>query len=166
MKNLLENLVDTLDKMTNIYKEILQTAQDKQKHIISGDLDKLESVIYRERNLAENILLLEEKRRYIMHSISQTIIDGGTNSTLRELVEQIEEPYKGELKRRYDVISDVIMRVEEVNRVNTSLTKYSLEFVNNFIKSICSESLSDSIYQQSGKLKDTELKRTLFEVNA
>ncbi len=73
MENLLQNLVDTLNKMTIIYKDILQNAQDKRKQIISGDIDKLESVIYRERNLSENILLLEEKRRYIMQSISRSI---------------------------------------------------------------------------------------------
>ncbi|MFQ5963008.1 MAG: flagellar protein FlgN [Candidatus Scalinduaceae bacterium] len=166
MENLIQNLTETLGEMVKIYKDILQTALEKKKHIFSGDIDKLEAVIYRERNLAENILLLEEKRRYIMQSISQTIGDIHTLPTLREFIEQIREPYKDKLKKQYDEISDVIMKVEDVNRTNTTLTKYSLEFVNNLIKSICSESLNDSVYQQSGKLKGPELKRLLFELSA
>ena len=61
LNNLLQNLSETLDKMILTYKDIFVTAQKKQEHIISGDIDKLESVIYQERNLAETILLLEEK---------------------------------------------------------------------------------------------------------
>ncbi len=166
MENLLQDLSETLSGMTVVYKDILQAALDKRKHIISGDIDKLESIIYRERNLAENILLLEKKRRYIMRLINQTIGKEHTPPTIRELIEQIKDPYKSKLKERYDAISDIIMKVEDVNRVNASITKYSLEFVNNFIKCICTESLNDSIYQQSGKLKDPEVKRVLFELNA
>ncbi|ODS32171.1 MAG: flagella synthesis protein FlgN [Candidatus Scalindua rubra] len=166
LENLLQNLTETLDKMIITYKDILQVAQEKKRHIISGDIDKLESIIYQERNLAENVLLLEEKRRYIMHSISQAIGKDNTSLRLSELTEQIRDPYKSELKKQYDIITEIITKVEDVNRVNTSLTKYSLEFVNNLIKSVCTVSLNDSIYQQSGKLKDPELKRMLFETSA
>ncbi len=166
MENLLQNLVDALSKMTSVYKDILQTAEDKRKHIISGDIDKLESVIYQERNLSENILLLEQKRRYIMQSISRAIGKRDTILTLRELIDQIRDPYKRKLKKQHDAISSVITKVKNVNEINTLLTKYSLEFVNNFIKAICSESLNDSVYQQSGNLRDPELKRLLFEVDA
>lgn len=152
--------------MTVVYEDIFNTAQDKRKHIISGDIDKLESVIYLERNLAENILLLENKRRYIMQSISRTIGRCGTIPTLRELIEQVQDPYKRKLKKLYDDISDIITKVKDINNVNTLLTKYSLEFVNNFIRALCSESLNDCVYQQSGSLKDPELKRLLFEANA
>jgi len=152
--------------MTAIYKDILQAAQDKRKHIISGDIDKLESVIYQERNLSENILLLEEKRRYIMQAINRTIGKRDTISNLRELIEQIRDPYKSELEKQYDAISGVITKVRDVNKVNTLLTKYSLEYVNNFIRAICSESLNDSVYQKSGDFKGPELKRLLFEVSA
>jgi flagellar biosynthesis/type III secretory pathway chaperone len=152
--------------MTAIYKDILQASQDKRKHIISGDIDKLESVIYQERNLSESILLLEEKRRYIMQAISRAIGKRDTIPTLRELIEQIRDPHKNELEKQYDAVTDIIMKVRDVNTGNTLLTKYSLEYVNSFIRTICSESLNDSVYQQSGNFKDPELKRLLFEVSA
>jgi hypothetical protein len=152
--------------MTSIYKDILQAAQDKRKYIISRDIDKLESVIYQERNFSETILLLEEKRRYIMQSINRAIGKRDTISNLRDLIEHIRDPYKSELEKQYDAISGVITKVMDVNKVNTLLTKYSLEYVNNFIRAICSESLNDSVYQQSGNFKGPELKRLLFEVSA
>ena len=166
LENLLQNLSETLDKMILTYKDILLTAQKKQEHIISGDIDKLESVIYHERNLAETILLLEEKRRYILRSTNQTLENNNNSTKLSALIEQIREPYKSKLKEQYDSIVVIITKVEGVNKTNTTLTKYSLEYINNLIKSICSESLNDNIYQQSGKLKEPELKRILFEINA
>ncbi len=152
--------------MVITYKDILQTAQEKKEHIISGDIDKLESIIYQERNLAESILLLEEKRRYILNSINQSLGNNSNSAKLSELVEQIREPYKSKLREQYDVILEIITKVEEINKVNTSLTKYSLEYINNLIRSICSESLNDSTYQQSGKFNEPELKRMLLEIDA
>ncbi len=152
--------------MITTYSDILHTAQEKKEQIISGDIDKLESIIYQERNLAERVLLAEEKRRYILHSINQTLGNNTESIKLSDLIEQIKEPYKSKLKEQYDVIVEVISEVETINKINTSLTKYSLEYINNLIKSICSESLNDSTYQQSGKLKEPELKRMLFEISA
>ena len=166
LENLLQNLSEALDKMILTYKDIFLAAQKKQEHIISGDIDKLESVIYQERNLAERILLLEEKRRYILRSINQTLEINNNSTKLSVLIEQIQEPYKSKFKEQYDIIVEIITKVEGVNKTNTTLTKYSLEYINSLIKSICSESLNDNIYQQSGKLKEPELKRILFEINA
>ena len=67
MENLLHDLSETLDKMIITYGDILHTAQEKKEQIIAGDIDKLESIIYQERNLAERVLLTEQKRRYILH---------------------------------------------------------------------------------------------------
>lgn len=166
MKNLLQNLSETLDKMILTYKDIFIAAQSKQEHIISGDIDKLESVIYQERNLAETILLLEEKRRYILETIYKELGYDSDSTKLSDLIEQLKEPYKSQVKDQYDVIVEIITKVEEVNKSNTTLTKYSLDYINNLVKSICTESLNDSTYQQSGKFSKPELHRLMFEVSA
>ena len=111
LENLLQNLSETLDKMILTYRDILLTAQRKQEHIISGDIDKLESVIYQERNLAETILLLEEKRRYVLRSTNQTLENSNNSTKLSVLIEQIEEPYKSKLKEQYDIIIEIITKV-------------------------------------------------------
>ncbi len=165
MENLLQNLSETLDLMINTYNDMFKAAQEKKDHIISGDIDKLESVIYQERNIAENIILLEEKRRYIFRSINHSL-ESNNLTKLSELIEHIRDPYKSKLKEQYNNILQIIMKVEEINMTNTSLTKYSLEYVNKFIKSICSESLNDSTYQHSGKLNEPVLHTVLFETNA
>ncbi|MCF6159499.1 MAG: flagellar protein FlgN [wastewater metagenome] len=166
LENLLHNLSETLGKMITTYEDILHTAQEKKKHIISGDIDNLESVIYQERNLAERVMLFEEKRRYIMLSINELLGNTGNPIKLSKFIEQIKDPYRGKLKEKYDVMIEIVGKVEEVNRINTSLTKYSLEYINNLIKAVCTESLNDSTYQKSGKLNEPELQRILFEINA
>ncbi|GJQ58232.1 MAG: flagellar protein FlgN [Candidatus Scalindua sp. AMX11] len=166
MEDFLENLFDTLDKMIVVYREILQAAEEKQGHIISGDIDKLESVIFRERNLAENLVLLEEKRRYVMESISQQIGQYDTSLTLQKLIEHTQDPFRSKLGVKREVILEVALKVQEVNNVNTSLTRYSLEYVNSLIKSLCSEPLDNTIYQQTGKVKEGYLNRIVFETSA
>ena len=166
MKELLENLYDTLDRMTAVYKEILQAAEEKQGYIISGDIEKLESVIFRERNLAESIVLMEEKRRYIMASITRQSGRGETALSLQKLGEHIQDPFRSKLEMKRERILEVAQKVQEVNNVNTSLTRYSLEYVNSLIKSLCSEPLDNTIYQQTGKVREGDLKRIVFETSA
>ncbi|GAX59812.1 adenosylmethionine-8-amino-7-oxononanoate aminotransferase [Candidatus Scalindua japonica] len=166
LENLLENLSETLDRMVLLYNEIFLTAQKKQEYIISGDIDKLESTIYQERNQAETILLLEEKRRYLLRSINQTIGSNNNSIKLSVLIEQLREPYKSKFKEQFDTIVEIVIKVEGINKTNTTLTKHSLEYINNLIKYICTESLNDNTYQQTGKLKEPELNRILFEINA
>ncbi len=166
MKNLLQNLSETLDKMILTYKDIFITAQKKQEHIISGDIDKLESVIYQERNLAETILLLEEKRRYILRTINKTLGNNIDSTKISDLIEQLQEPYKSKLNEQFDIIVEIVTKVEGVNKSNTTLTKYSLEYINKLIKSICTVSLNDNTYQQSGKLNEPELHRLMIETSA
>ncbi len=166
LKNLLQNLSETLDKMILTYKDIFIAAQKKQEHIISGDIDKLESVIYQERNLAETILLHEEKRRYILQTINNALGNNSDSTKLNDLIRQLQEPYKSGLKEQFDIIVEIVTKVEEVNKSNTTLTKYSLEYINNLIKSICADSLNDNTYQQSGKLNEPELQRLMIETSA
>jgi len=166
MKNLLQNLSETLDKMILTYKDIFIAAQSKQEHIISGDIDKLEIAIYQERNLAETIVLLEEKRRYILQTIYKELGFDSDSTKLSDLIEQLKDPYKSRVKEQYDTIIEIVTQVEEVNKSNTTLTKYSLEYINNLVKSICTESLNDNTYQQSGKFSEPELHRIMFEVSA
>ena len=166
MENLLQDLAETLGRMVKTYEGVLQTAREKQKHIISGNIDSLETVIYQERNLAEEILLFEKRRRFIMQSISLALGLSERQPTLGEVIGMIKDPHKRELKELYDAIKDIIIKVQDVNKVNTSFSKTSLEFINNFIRTICSESLNDTTYQQSGKIKEPEFERMLFEVNA
>jgi len=166
MKNLLQSLSETLDKMILTYKDIFVAAQSKQEHIISGDIDKLESVIYQERNLSETILLLEEKRRYILETIYKELGYDCDSTKLSDLIEQLKEPYKSRVKKQYDILVEIITKVEGVNKSNTTLTKYSLEYINNLVKSICTESLNDNTYQKSGKFSKPELHRLMFEVSA
>lgn len=166
MDELLENLFDTLDKMTAVYQEILHAAEEKQGHIISGDIDKLESVIFRERNLAESIVLQEEKRRYVMESITQKNGWHDTSLSLQKLADQMHDPFRSKLEMKREMIIKVALKVQEVNNINTSLTRYSLEYVNNLIKSVCAEPLDNTIYQQTGKIKADDLKMIVFEASA
>ena len=101
-----------------------------------------------------------------MRSANQTLGIKTDSTKLSDLIELIEDPYKSKLNDRYNILVEIITKVEEVNKSNTTLTKYSLEYINNLIKSVCTESLNDNTYQQSGKFNQPDLHRLMFEVSA
>ncbi len=101
-----------------------------------------------------------------MQTVNNALGNNSDSTKLSNLIEQVQEPYKSRLKEQFDIIVEIVTKVEEVNKSNTMLTKYSLEYINNLIKSICAESLNDNTYQQSGKLNEPELHRLMFEVSA
>ncbi|MCP5003408.1 MAG: flagellar protein FlgN [Planctomycetes bacterium] len=166
MKDLLENLYDTLYQMAVTYNQILETAEEKQGYIISGDLDSLESVIFLERNLAESLVLLEEKRRYIMQSVCQEIGQCEETLSLQRLIEQLQDPYRSKLQEKRDLLYEITRKVQDISNVNASLSRYSLEYVNGLIKSLCSQPLDNTIYQQSGRVREENLDQVVFEVSA
>lgn len=62
MNTLLDKLTETIDRLSIIYDELLETAKTKQCCLISGNIEELEMLLYQEKNQTEIAQLLEEKK--------------------------------------------------------------------------------------------------------
>ena len=60
MNTLLDELIETFDRLSVVYEELLKIAKSKQHCLISGSIEELETLIYQEKNKTEIVQLLEE----------------------------------------------------------------------------------------------------------
>ncbi|HHT9127090.1 MAG TPA: flagellar protein FlgN [Candidatus Brocadiia bacterium] len=163
MANLLTNFIEVFDKITHLYGEILEVCKKKQACIVANNINELETLLRRESNLLETVILLEKKRLTLQKSLVEACNIKERKLTIRDLMIMLDEQQRGHLSATYSRISKVINELKEVNEINRSLTNYCLDLTNKTIELFCAGSFHNTIYQQSGRLKGSDLTRVIID---
>lgn len=164
MAHLLTDFLETFDKITQLYGEILEGCKKKQAYIVANNINGLETLLHRENNLLETIILMEKKRLTFQKTLSETYNITGRKITIHDLMMMLDdESQQKHLSITYSRISKVINELKEVNEINRSLTNYCLDFTNKTIELFCTGSFNNNIYQQSGRLKGSDITRVIID---
>lgn len=163
MTNLLTDFLETFDKITHFYGEILEICKRKQSYIVANDINGLEALLQRESNLLETIIILEKKRLTLQKSLVETCDIKERKLTIQDLLVMLDEPHREHLSTTYSLISRTINELKELNQINRSLTNYCLDLTNKTIELFCAGSFHGTIYQQSGRLKGSDLTRVMID---
>lgn len=163
MNTLLDELIETFDRLSIVYDELLETAKAKQRCLISGDIEELEMLLYREKNQAEIAQLLEEKRQNITSSYCKENRVQVKNVTMRSLIDNMDNLYREKLGGLLNKLTRSIKQLQEVNQTNIILTHYSLEITEDIIKIFCPPAFQYPIYHHTGKIRENELPMVLID---
>ncbi len=163
MANLLTDFIETFDEITHLYGKILDVCKKKQACIVDNNINGLETLLQRESNLLETVILLEKKRFTLQKSLMETCEIKERKLTIHDLMIMLDEPQREHLSTIYNQASKVINELEEVNEMNRSLTNYYLNLTNKTIELFCAEAFNNATYQQSGRLKDSDLTRVIID---
>jgi flagellar biosynthesis/type III secretory pathway chaperone len=160
--SLINEFIETLERLSAVYDELFETAKEKQRYLISGNIEGLETLLYQEKNQTEIAQLLEEKRQNIIkryskeHDIQDTI-------TIHSLMDRIDHTYSKKISTLIDKLTHVIKLLQDLNEVNASLIHYSLEITDDILKMFCPSALQYPVYQHTGKMLGNELSRALID---
>ena len=163
MANLLTDFLETFDKITHLYEEILEVCKKKQAYIVANNINGLETLLRRESNLLETVILLEKKRLTLQKSLVEARNIKERKLSIHDLMIMLDGPQQEHLSDTYSRISKVINKLKEVNEINRSLTNYCLELTNKTIELFCTGSFHNAIYQQSGRLKGSDLTKVVID---
>ena len=162
MNTLLPELIETFERLSVVYDDLLDTAKAKQQYLISGNIEGLETLLYQEKNQAEIAQLLENKRQNILeyfrkeHHIEDTF-------TMKSLMNTIDSLHSNKLRALVDRLKQSIKQLQDLNESNATLTHYSLDITEDIVKIFCSSSFQNPIYQHSGKIQGKELPMVLID---
>ncbi|OXM14134.1 flagellar protein FlgN [Paenibacillus herberti] len=126
----IQDLIDTLDQQSGLYRELLELATDKTPTLVKGDVDALSALLMKERKLAKRIEELEIRRQTLVNihfSRLQLRLRSGKLSDLIRTVNQPEQ--KQRLTELQEELSQLLEDVRSRNEHNLALTKQSLEFI-------------------------------------
>lgn len=163
MTNLLTDFLETFDKISHLYGEILEVCKKKQAYIVDNNINALEMLLQRESSLLETIILLEKKRLTLQKTLIETFNIKERKLTIHDLMTMLDERQRGHLSASYKRISKIINELKEVNEINKALTNYCLELTNKTIGLFSAGTFYNTIYQQTGRLKGLDLTRVVID---
>lgn len=161
MTKSVEQLVQTLDKETEIYSDLLELAKLKREVIKSQDIDKLEAMVSEEQGLVVSLFKLEEIREKVLDKIMRDEkLDFVENvSQLAELLRSDERHRILESKNKLMVL---IKNVNEETRFNGRLLEDKLELINFNISLLAQTGEDSGRYSKRAGNEENE-RKNLFD---
>lgn len=160
---LLNEVIETFERLSAVYDELLETAKAKQRHLVSGNIEGLETLLYQERNQIEIAQLLEEKRRNVLDRYCKEYDLLGDKITMKSLVNGMGNVHSEKIGALLNRLTQTIKQLQDVNETNATLTHYSLEITEGILKIFYPSDFQYPIYQHTGKIQGSELSRVLID---
>lgn len=154
--NPLDELLALLKEETGLHESLLKELDREKDAIISADISALNKSLAEKDRILSGIGATGEKRATIQNRISASHGNTDENFTLTKLCQVIEEPYASALRKSRSNFSDSIEKIRKANRTNRVLLKNSLEMVRGSLELLYNLSLSNQVYQKSGKIRTND----------
>jgi len=129
MEPAFQELIDHLEGIEELYKQMLELSGRKQKELVKGNLEQIEVFTKEEENLIYKAGRLEEQRyehtgRLISHFQLKE------DATLKELIEIAPKEAKDKLQTLLESMGQLIFEIDKLNQENISLIQQFLRFIN------------------------------------
>ena len=163
MNKLSHELIETFERLSVVYDDLLDTANTKKQYLITGNIEGLETLLYQEKNQTEILILLENKRQNLLerHCLECDVKEN--TITIHSLINGMDTLHGKKLDMLIDRLKHSIKQLQDLNETNAILTRYSLDVTEDIIKIFCSSSFPNPIYQHSGKMQGNELSMVLID---
>ena len=131
MPGLLDDLVDTMSRENDIYKDLIPIASQKTEVIIKNDLTALQNITDREQLVIEQINSLERKREEVIKNIGVVLGRDPKTLDMKNLIKIMgKQPREQErLSRIHDELSATLRTLVTINDRNKVLIEQSLEMI-------------------------------------
>jgi len=152
MSGLVPELKENLERQVVLYSLLADLADLKQEALIRNSLSELDAVTAREEQLLARTVQLEKERLVWAEQFGQAIGKQPEDITIVELAELYPElaAVRGELEK-------VIVRLQQLNEVNTLLLQQALSVVNYTVDLITRQ--EETTYSPPGRKNNEEIKR-------
>lgn len=161
MKKLVEDLLLILAKETDIYKEALGIAEDKQRVIIDGKMKELEKMTGREQALVASLIKLENMRGKVLDDLIRAL-QAEHVDTLSDLMGYLDEGSKQKIEGVKSELSKAVFQLKDKNELNGKLLEQSLDIVHLNMELIASLD-ADGQYTSDAVDTQAKIKRNLFD---
>lgn len=131
MASLIEELIDTLNKESSKYEELLELSKQKAAVIVARDIPALERITDDEQTVVSDISALDAKRAQVTADIADVINKDVETLKLSVLIDLLEKQPKEQkaLSEVHDRLKVTVDSVKAINESNAQLIAQSLEMV-------------------------------------
>lgn len=162
MSNSMKALIETLDKASEIYTELLELAHQKRTLIQNEDLKALNSVTDTEQGLVVSLYKLEEMRAA---TLEQLLSERGLAevTTVTELARHLEGAEKARLLASKETLLAKVKNVGDEVHFNSRMLEERLERIQLNLHLLTETGMESGTYDRKTDTGDAE-RRNLFDV--
>jgi len=152
-----EQLVQTLDKESEIYKELLEISMKKRDAIKNQNIDQLERLINEEQGLVVSLFKLEELREKVVDKIMHDEhIDFVENIT--QLAQLMRAEDRSAILDSKNKLVVLVKNVNDEVKFNSKLLEDKLELINFNINLLAHAGMDSGRYGRKATDEETEHK--------
>ncbi|HQA58846.1 MAG TPA: flagellar protein FlgN [Acetivibrio sp.] len=161
---LINDLIDILEKELKIYEDILEISKNKTDIIVKGKVKELENITELEQSFIAQIGKLEAAREDLVDKICSDIgKDSSKNITVTELMGYIEASQAERLNSYKENMVSLLKEIKDKNDLNAKLIKSSIDYIDFSINIMSNVSVEGNNYSGKAQINDSE-KKTYFDV--
>ena len=131
MASLMEELMETLTAEEKLYAELIPIEEEKTRAIVGNDLQKMQEITDRERDMVDRTTALEAKREEIAVNIATVLGKNPKTITLDEIEDSLKKQPEDRKKLQtiHDKLRKTVNRLRDVNEQNKELLQESMDMV-------------------------------------
>ncbi|MFC5448792.1 flagellar protein FlgN [Paenibacillus aestuarii] len=143
-------LIEVLEQLIELHQALLQLGKDKTPVLVKNEVDKLSSIVQKEKSLVKKVEELDRKR---VQLIGEYLISRGYNPDPRiRISDLVKVVFKAEEKKALiDVQARLLESIRELqkqNEMNQKLVEQSLAFINYTLDLFVKTPEQDAFYQR------------------
>lgn len=161
---MLNLIVTTLEELISIQKKLINYAERKKTVLIERKVDDLNRLVKEEEMLVKQLIQLENERKQVVESLLQNYPAFSFN----QFIEQIpDDSKKKTLQVKMKTLQQLIVELQALNKVNETLLKDSMSFVQYMIDQVTKSRQQHFNYQSPlGQQKSQTSNRGFFDTKA
>ncbi len=162
MTKSVEQLVQTLDKEAEIYRELLDLSGQKREAIKTQNIDQLEKMVNLEQGLVVSLFKLEELREKVVDKIMrEEKIEFVENVT--QLAQLLKTEDRNKVVESKNKLLVLVKNVSDESRFNNKMLEDKLELINFNINLLAQTGADSGRYDKKAVNEDGE-RKNLFDV--
>ncbi len=149
---MIKRLIDTLNKETELYKELLSLLQEERSLLGRRRGDELQRIASKIESLAFKIKGVEDVRRGCVEAIGENLGIGGDGIKLSRIIESVGEPYRSILKHIQSNLLSITGSIKELNVENGIVIRRGMDYIQSaflFLKEIS----TFETYKPTGRIR-------------
>ncbi|GEM_PF-6074156 len=126
----LRTLLGTMAEQRRLATALLETVMDERRAVLENDIQGLTEINARKVATLEDFNRLEGRCKKAVAEVARLVgLQPGPETTMRQIVERLEEPFCTELDKTRSILKNTLLQVRQCNRTNQRLLSNCLELV-------------------------------------
>ncbi|ANU24597.1 hypothetical protein GPDM_12307 [Planococcus donghaensis MPA1U2] len=161
---MLNLVVNTLDELISIQKQLIRYAERKQTVLIERKVDELTELVKEEAKLVKQLGQLEDERQQLVADV----LEEHPGLTFSQFAEQIpDEAVKQDLHLQLKTLQTLLTELQAKNKTNEKLLEDSMSFVQHMITEVTKTKQQHFNYQSpAGQQKPQSNNQGFFDTRA